>query len=340
MERLGVRALSRGAAAVALAVAVGVVAPDLHAQGAPPTSTPSAADLARARAHFAQGEAAAAAGRWAEAIERFEKVRSIKETPGVVFHLAAAHEGAGHLALALTLFEHARSLAAAGDAADVITLADGRIAALGHRVPRLVVRVPAPAESGEVRLDGAPLPEARWGEPVRLDPGPHRIEAAFRGEPFVRELELGEGTWITVVVGDPGAPTSAPAPAPPPAAPPTSTLPATGLTAEPSSPPDDGPPWGPIALGAGGLALVAGGVVTFVVAGSESSSAAEACAAGSCDPGARDVVRALDVTSLGLWIAGGAAIAGAAVWWTLDDGAGPTVEARITPGRASLVGRF
>lgn len=339
MERIGLRPLSRVAAA-ALALAVGVLASPARAQGGPTAAAaPSSADLARARAHFAQGESAAAAGRWDVAIDRFEKVLAIKETPGVVFHLAAAHEGAGHLAKALELFERARSIAAAGGVEDVLTLSEARIAALGHRVPRLVVRVPAPGESTAIRLDGAPLPEDRWGEAMRLDPGAHRVEAVFRGEPFVRAIELTEGTWLTVVVGDAAAPTSTPAPAPP-AAPAPTALPATGLTTEAPAPEAAGPPWGPIALGAGGLALAAGGVVTFVVAGAESSSAADACAAGSCDPGARDTVRALDVASLALWITGGAAVAGAAVWWSLDDTGAPTIEARVAPGRATLVGRF
>lgn len=340
MERHRLRPLT-----VAVALALGGAASTAAAEPAGDRgggAEPSAADVALARQLFAQAQAAADAGRWPEAIERFERVRALKETPGVVFHLAAALEGGGRLTEAMEHFERARDLARTAAVADVLELTDGRIRSLAERVPRLVVRVPRPEESAGVRLDGAPLAAAQWGEPLRVDPGAHRIEATVGGGPFVREIELAEGALITVVVGDAAAPVVAPRTAPPPAqAPASRALPATGLAApDTESRSRPSVPLGPIALGAGGIALGVGGLVTFLVAGGENDAAAEACAtATGCDPGARDTVRTLDGVALGLWIGGGLALGGAAVWWALgtDDG---TVEARFRPLGADMRGRF
>lgn len=339
MERHRLRPLS-----VVVALALGGAAAPAAAEpprDAAARAEASAADVARARQLFAQAQSAADAGRWSEAIVGFEKVRAIKETPGVVFHLAAALEGDGRLARALDQFEQARDLARAGGVPDVLELADGRIASLAERVPRLVIRVPRPAESVDVRLDGTMLAAAQWGETLRVDPGAHRVEATVAGSPFVRELELTEGALITVVVGDAAPPVAAPRPTPAPSAPVSRALPATGLAApDPAPVVGGGIPAGPLVLGAGGVALGVGGLVSFLVAGSENASAAEACgAAAGCDPGARDTVRTLDGVALGLWIGGGLALGGAAIWWAVgsDDAA---VEARLRPLGADFQGRF
>ncbi len=344
MDRLRLRALITAAAVLA---GVATATPSWAQPASRPSSArePSTAELAQARALFAQAQSAAAAGRWLEAIERFEKVLAIKETPGVVFHLAAALEGAGRLTRGLETFERARDLAQQVDAADVLALTGDRIASLGQRVPRLVVRVPRPAESSDVQLDGAPLSAARWGEAVRVDPGPHRVEATVAGAPFVRGLELREGSWLTVIVGDAGTPVeSIPTPAGPRVVPPSRALPATGFAAE-DAPVDaggGGVAVGPIALGAGAVALGVGGLIAFLVAGGENDAAAEACStAAGCDPGARDTVRTLDGLALGLWIGAGAAVGGAALWWVLDDADGSaSVAARVHPRGADLVARF
>jgi hypothetical protein len=340
VERHRVRPLTAAFAVVLTLGGAGVPAAAEPSRPEAVRPQPSAAEVARARQLFAQAQAAADAGRWREAIEGFEKVRAIKETPGVVFHLAAALEGSGRLARALEEFERSRDLARTGGVADVLDLADGRIRALAERVPSLVVRVPRPGESADVRLDGTPVAAARWGETLRVDPGAHRVEATVAGSPFVRELDLPEGAVITVVVGDAAAPAVAAREAPPSSAPVSLALPETGLAPLEPAPQDDGIPVGPLVLGAGGVALGVGGLVAFLVAGGENDAAAEACAtADGCDPGRRDTVRTLDGVALGLWIGGALALGGSAAWWAVGGGDSP-VEARLRPLGADVQGRF
>jgi hypothetical protein len=51
-------------------------------------------------------------------------------------------------------------------------------------------------------------------------------------------------------------------------------------------------------------------------------------------------VRALDVASLGLWLAGAGALGGGIVWWALDGSDDVALEARLAPGRLTASGRF
>ncbi|MCC6552262.1 MAG: tetratricopeptide repeat protein, partial [Polyangiaceae bacterium] len=52
------------------------------------------------RLRFAEGRALEAAGRWADALARFEAIARARPTPGVRFHVALCHDRLGRLRLA------------------------------------------------------------------------------------------------------------------------------------------------------------------------------------------------------------------------------------------------
>ncbi len=293
---------------------------------------PTAAELQHAKELFAEAEKATEAKNFQKARDLLLEVAKIKETPGVVFHTANCDEQLGHLTAALRGFERAEALATAQGIDQVKDLTPPRLAALRERVPRLAVKLPPDVPSAEVRLDGAEVAAKELGE-VRLDPGKHTVEATAPGRrPFTKAIDLEERAAVTIAVS---LPSEAGAPAP------MAASPAAGASAD-AAPSGGGVPMASILLGGGAIALIAGGVVAFAVAGSQNADGEAACASpASCDPGARDSVQTLDRVALGLWI-GGAVCAGAAVtlWATAPEPAAPAAALRAGPGSLSVVGSF
>jgi tetratricopeptide (TPR) repeat protein len=81
-----------------------------------------------ARRLFDEGRAAEDSARWHEAAEKFRQATTIKDTPGMRFHLARCEEEQGAFVEALVEYDRARELIDSGvRAADVEKLlADAR----------------------------------------------------------------------------------------------------------------------------------------------------------------------------------------------------------------------
>lgn len=252
---------------------------------------PSAAQLETARKLFAEAEKDQDAGRWEFALRKLQGVASIKETPGVRFHIGNCLENLGRLQEALESFQRAQSLAEDSRTKDVIDLVGPRIEQLRKRLPTLTVRVSGHGGEVSVRIDDKPLDNTLLGSPVGLDPGPHVVIVQFPGEPAIkREVALtdfrGESLEFARTAPKPVVPpSSAPSPAP-----------------EPEK--GRGVPtiaW--VAFGTG-AALGVGGWLSYRHAGSVAQDSEVACARSiSCDPDRVDVVRRYDALALGLWSA-------------------------------------
>jgi hypothetical protein len=308
---------------------------------------PTAEELQRARDLFAESERAERAEKWGEALGLLVQVAAIKVTPGILFHMATCEEQLGRTAAALDHFEQAERLAAEQGVADVKALAASRIPPLRQRVPRVVVAVRPPIDGLQVLLDGDVVPAERLPE-LRVQPGvDHAIEVRAPGlDPIQKTVRLEEGGSTRIDVELPA--TSAPFVA-------TKPVASSPAASAPADAPRTGPPMAPLVAAGGAVALGAAGLVTFLVAASESSSGADACARPeTCDPSVRDTVRALDRVTLALWIGAGVAAGAAVTLWLLDsppesgaradgEGRNPTslhVGASVSAGRVQLVGRF
>lgn len=161
-----------------LALAWCMGAPTLQAQGVD----------REARQQFDAGVALLHDGRFAEALVRFERARTLREVPAVMVNLALAQRGVGRYV------EAERSLAR------YVELAQGRLdrtrqaevtrlraeiqAALAH----LTIRVDG--EGAAVSLDGRALTAAQRAEAIAVDPGVHVVEVS--GEAI--ETERAQGT--------------------------------------------------------------------------------------------------------------------------------------------------
>ena len=121
------------------------------------------------RVRFAEGRALQAAGRWADALGRFEEVDRARPTASVRFHVALCLDRLGRLRQAEQAYRVAIA-AALGQSPDVVTEARARLADLDARAPRVVVALTGVVDGVTVALDGETIAE---GATVRVDPGPH-----------------------------------------------------------------------------------------------------------------------------------------------------------------------
>jgi hypothetical protein len=137
-------------------------------------SAPALADdVQAARDLFTEGVEAQDAGRFAEAIERYENAAKIAESPRLHFNIATCEEQLNHLLRAADAYRRSLSLARGRGATDVADEAQAKLDALDAEIPRVIVRLPADATDATVLLDGEAIAVDPAGQ--RVDPGAHHV---------------------------------------------------------------------------------------------------------------------------------------------------------------------
>jgi hypothetical protein len=290
-------------------------------------------------------------GRFAEACEKFRASLELRRSPGTWLNVANCLAAEGKLVGALEAFEAALSLASNNPDADKVAAwtaaAREDMAALEPRIPRLTVPA-APEAALRVTLDGQPLP--KFGEPLRLDPGRHRLEASAPGKrSFERDFELVEGQAEVIQIPElesmpPELPVSvAPATQASPAAPGAAlAVPERAPDVEPTRAPSMVLPWS--IIGVGGAVFV-GGAVTGVVAAQMTSDLKDTCPSKMCpgDLSAPDRAHTTAVVADVLMVTGLVSVAVGTAWLLMaDDGSSPSVAAGCssTSCGAAVSGRF
>ncbi|MES1185737.1 MAG: hypothetical protein ABUL60_18135 [Myxococcales bacterium] len=332
------------------------------AAGAAPEPTPS--ELSVARRLFDEGRAAEDAGRWREAADKFRKATTIKDTPGMRFHLARCEEEQGAFVEALVEYDRARELIDSGiRAADVEKLLADARERVRAKVALLTVRLPSGIENVSVELDGKALSGSVLGVPMPINPGVHRVSAVAVGRtPFAQELALGTGEVRQLPVELPVATTV------PPAAPAPAATSSTVAHRSDAALDDGAVPTRTIAL-VGEASLFAVGLGTGIVFSIAKSKATDrydaanklvlmstpggdpdgkACTkplpgCGELDQAQKDHDRAAVFAAGGFIAAGVSAAAFGLTYWLWPRGpALPEVQASLAPGRAgvSISGQF
>ncbi|XXX78531.1 tetratricopeptide repeat protein [Sorangium sp. So ce134] len=131
------------------------------------------------RLQFAQGMTLEGAGRWADALGRFEAIARQRPTANVAFHIGLCHERLGRLRTAERTYHDARAKAQAAPPA-VLAEIDARLQDLEGRIPRIVLNLAGATEGVTLLLDGEVVQPSRA---IRVDPGPHVAVALRRGVP-------------------------------------------------------------------------------------------------------------------------------------------------------------
>jgi hypothetical protein len=177
-----------------------------------PAAAEEGGSVAEARRWFDEAAKDEAAGNWAAALERFERVARVKPTPQVLLHIALCQRRLGRLVAALDSSTRALAAAEVGGLTDVVPVAREMRDSLEQEVPQLRLQAPAAPPALEVVLDGKLLAPDEIARPLRVDPGPHRVEARAPGHgAFASEVRAEPSRLVTVTIAL--EPEEAPSPA-------------------------------------------------------------------------------------------------------------------------------
>lgn len=306
---------------------------------------PEALDATTARALFDEARKDEQAGRWGEALAKFQRIARSKETASVRFHAAYCEEKLGEVASAYANYERALELARSSQGPDrklIIEQSAEGLKDLAPRVPEVTIQLPRGVDGVRVTFDNNEVPAERATGPLRVNPGQHTLQVVAPGlRPFVREFSLAQREKHTVVVLFESTPSATPA-----AAPAAAPAPPAAPAERPAS--DQGgsslAPW----IVGGASAALAGVGVGFFFAGEARDDELDDCrtALAVCDESAVESSRKRNYTIAG--VAGALSLVGAGVTvvLALSGGSSNGVPARaasglvITPHGMGWAGRF
>jgi hypothetical protein len=208
---------------------------------APAFAQVSESERAAARELFRAGDELQRGGRFAEALDKFQRAQQVFRAPTNLLRIAECEAALGRLVESAEAYREVVRTSLPSDAPPAfqaaVEQARAELAQVEPRVPRVVVQVqPANLPNAQLQVDGQPVPMALLGEPLSLDPGPHKIAVRAPGYTSVEEpAPLAEHETRTISITlkplppapapSPQAPAApAPAPAPAPALAPTPAL--------------------------------------------------------------------------------------------------------------------
>ncbi|MBX3209780.1 MAG: hypothetical protein KF764_32400 [Labilithrix sp.] len=297
----------------------------------------AAGNEAAAEALFVEAKKLAAQKKYAEACPKFAESNRLDRGAGTLIHLGDCYEKNKQTASAWATYKEASSAAQALGRKDWEKLAAQRANALEPKLARLTIKVDKDnPDKLEVSRDGTSVAQASFGVPIPVDVGQHAVEASAPGhKPFSTSATVskdGETVEVSVPRLEPEvAPATTPPEAPKPVTP-------------PPPPREDGDGGGQRTLGfiIGGIGVagLAAGAVTGLMAMGKSSDAKATCPNdGPC--ASRDAVdasesaRTLGLVSTIAFVAGGVGLAaGAALVFTAPkegDSAARSARVRVAP---------
>jgi hypothetical protein len=258
-------------------------------------SIPARAGSADAEAAFREGRKALQSGDLSAACAHFEESERLEPAPGTLLNLADCEERSGKLAHAKEHFGVAASGFPRGDVRRGIAMQ--HITAIEKRLAHLTLRLAASAPAGTVVRDGEDVVErGDLGTARTVDPGVHVVVVTAPGHADRSyDLTLHEGDQVEQTIdtgGTSAVPTTSTVPAPVPVAP--------GASAEatpPSPSSGKGVRTAGFVLGGIGVAGIATGAVTGILALGRASTVKSHCPGDACDP------QGLDAASQGKWLA-------------------------------------
>jgi hypothetical protein len=244
-------------------LALSAAATSVHAQPKQPTPD----ELKAARELFQDAYKDEQEKRFAQALEKFQRVAAVKESGSVRYRIGSVLESLGRLREARDAF---RALAASKPdlpppEQEIANSAAERAHALDKKIPKLVLQLQAnPPADTRVSVDGATVPASTSPRMIELDPGEHVVRATSpTSQPSESKVTLTEGGEVPLTV------TLEPLANKPPTPPPPVETPQRDNTLA------------YIALGAGGVLLVTGIVLLAVRAG-DISTLNDDCPNGTC----------------------------------------------------------
>jgi hypothetical protein len=252
------------------------------------------ADMAAAEALFREGRELLAAGKVAEACDKFDESERLDSSPGTLLNLARCHAMQGMTATAWAQFLAAKRAAEAAQRTDLAVEAQRQADALAKSLSYLTITAQTPPAGLEVTRNGQQVASTALGSKLPVDPGHYTIRARAPGyRDWSKEVTVeGAGAAETVVIPalEP-APGAAAAPAPPS----QENEPAPLLLPPNAQAERGGAPVLGYVIGGFGVAATGVGLTFGALAQSKYSEAKKACPTlRDCSPGAMDARNAAD----------------------------------------------
>jgi hypothetical protein len=165
---------------------VAIALASLAAWASPAGAQVSDAERAAARELFREGDELQRAGKFAEALDKFNRAQQVFSAPTNMLRIAECDAALGRLVESAEAYRAVvrTPLPPASPPAfqSAVEQAKGELAQVEPRVPRLIVQVePANAPGQQLQIDGQAVPAALIGEPFPLDPGQHKVSVNASG---------------------------------------------------------------------------------------------------------------------------------------------------------------
>lgn len=172
-------------------VAVAILAASLVAFPARGERTEAEAKIAQSL--FDEARALMKNARYAEACPKLAESQRLDPALGTLLNLALCHRLEGRLATAWAEFQDALAIARQQQRADREAYASKQLTEIEPHLSYVTITLTGTPEAGlEVRLDGTPLGAAAFGVAMKVDPGPHRVDARAPGKtPWSLDVEIG-----------------------------------------------------------------------------------------------------------------------------------------------------
>jgi hypothetical protein len=307
----------------AVRLAFQILAPIVWLLDAAPALAGDEAEKAMlAESLFREAAALMDASRYAEACPKLAESWKLAPEPGTRFYLGDCYEKIGLRASAWIAFTDAAELAKTRGKDEPAERARARADAL-LPLPKLTIIVPdevATVTGLEIKRGVIPFGRATWNTALPVDPGRHVVTAAAPGKkPWSTVVEVEAPSGSVEIRVPPLQDLQKPAAPPIVVAPPLATArPPEAAPRRAPSPDGAGQRTVAIAVGAVGLAGVAAGAVFGGLAIAKANDAGAQCEGAPCNP--TDVAEdngafTFADLSTGCFIAGAAAITGAAIIW-------------------------
>jgi hypothetical protein len=303
-------------------------------------------EAAAAQALFDDGKRFMSQHRFAEACDKFAESERLDPGMGTHFHLADCNERLGKIATAWAMFVEVAAQAKEGGQTARAAAAQGRVDALGPRVPRL--RIDPGAESATSSLaiarDGVVLGRAQWGVAVPVDPGVHTIDvrADDKGA-WHSSVDLKAAANVVVTVPLLADAPAEPAAISPPTTPPLSRTATTAAEVPSGGARGNGQRAVGVVFGLAGLAGLGVGTYFGVTSLSDHNDAQPHCTAAGCDPtgvSLRNDARQRGMASSVAFGAGGAALVIGLVTFFTAPHSSSSAGLAIGPGTVTAYGSF
>jgi hypothetical protein len=155
------------------------------------------AELDVARALFEDAVADEEQHRFAQALQKLEMIRGVRDTPAVRFRIASCLEGSYRLREARTAYAKVAEATQRSPEDDaVVTASNEKLGMLESRIPAILVQI-ADGKDADVRIDDEPVVSARG--PLRVNPGNHHLAIMRKGyRTMDMQVRVGEGGRVKV----------------------------------------------------------------------------------------------------------------------------------------------